>query len=478
MATLQLIQDDADLIASGRARHRSDLETTRYLCAAVYTDAALRRAVIARSRPTLCAHAPELGIDVGVVEEHARRASRKKAVRDLLLLLPAAALLYVAIVAIAAEDPAGAPIGLAMLCWLAATIVVAVDLFSTNRILHRELDRDAFAQEFAGGLPNEGNVIVYSGFSPFVGSGWNMGGWSFAIDLSRGKPGLVANMPQPFELKDLYAHLAGAFRALHLPGVRITRKLFVSGRSVRREPDLLPDIYEQPATFVDDAALQAYSENKSQCVRHYLNIVSSDWDGELVVSLFVRVTRLSSKMFVEFNALLLPPLKERFYELDRHGPDSGFAEAIQTIIAAAIRAPFQAIYAPFAFWGRVQERMGKYRKLSQEKDLARKDRLFDYGARKSIREQATGTDWRVYFQKLDKEMHSKILQQHLLDTLVDYLDERGVDTSDIKERVTQILNNGVIVSGGSINAEGMAVGDGAVANVTNAARKARAKVPA
>jgi predicted Ser/Thr protein kinase len=91
------------------------------------------------------------------------------------------------------------------------------------------------------------------------------------------------------------------------------------------------------------------------------------------------------------------------------------------------------------------ERRGQHERI--ENDL-----LFDYGAEKSVREMAAGKEWRVYFQKLDKEMHHKILQQQLLDMLVDFLDEHGVDTSEIKERTTHILNNGVIVSGGSINA--------------------------
>jgi hypothetical protein len=46
----------------------------------------------------------------------------------------------------------------------------------------------------------------------------------------------------------------------------------------------------------------------------------------------------------------------------------------------------------------------------------------------------------------------------ILDTIVDFLDSRNVDTSEIKERRTTILNNGVIMSGGSIQAQSVAVG--------------------
>jgi len=52
--------------------------------------------------------------------------------------------------------------------------------------------------------------------------------------------------------------------------------------------------------------------------------------------------------------------------------------------------------------------------------------------------------------------------------LVEFLDDHNIDTSDLKERQTTILNSGVIVQGGDVNAESLAVGPGAEAikNVT------------
>jgi hypothetical protein len=56
-------------------------------------------------------------------------------------------------------------------------------------------------------------------------------------------------------------------------------------------------------------------------------------------------------------------------------------------------------------------------------------------------------------------MHLKILERQILDTIVRFLDARNIDTSDLKERQTTILNNGLLVSGsGTIHAESLAVG--------------------
>jgi len=49
-------------------------------------------------------------------------------------------------------------------------------------------------------------------------------------------------------------------------------------------------------------------------------------------------------------------------------------------------------------------------------------------------------------------MHIKIIERQLLESVVEFLDARNIDTSDSKKRQDTILNNGVIVSGGSFTA--------------------------
>ena len=178
------------------------------------------------------------------------------------------------------------------------------------------------------------------------------------------------------------------------------------------------------------------------------------------------------------SAFLLPPLKATYYDLDKIHPERRFRDAVALLTAAMLKAPFLLAWAPIATLGRIQTKLGRRGERRRQYDLIENDLLFDYGANKSLRELAAGKEWRVYFQKLDKEMHHKILQQQLLDSLVDFLDAHGVDTSEIRERTTHILNNGVIVSGGSINAQGLAVGEGAQAKVANAARRTRETVSA
>jgi hypothetical protein len=66
---------------------------------------------------------------------------------------------------------------------------------------------------------------------------------------------------------------------------------------------------------------------------------------------------------------------------------------------------------------------------------------------------------------LDKEMYVKIFEKQLLVAIKDFLDAHNIDTSDIKERQTTILNSGVIVQGGEVKAEALSVGTGAQSSI-------------
>jgi hypothetical protein len=179
----------------------------------------------------------------------------------------------------------------------------------------------------------------------------------------------------------------------------------------------------------------------------------------------------NSKLFVECSNFLLPPLNTKYYELDKRAPTQLVGKFIQWAVQAAILAPVLVPVALFKTWTRLWHPISVLLEHWRQSKEVRCNPLHNYGALQSIRELGTENSWRVYFQKLDKEMHSKVIQQQMLDVLTAFLDEHGVDTSEIKDRGTHILNNGVIVSGGTISAEGLAVGQGAQAKVSRRGRR-------
>jgi hypothetical protein len=67
-------------------------------------------------------------------------------------------------------------------------------------------------------------------------------------------------------------------------------------------------------------------------------------------------------------------------------------------------------------------------------------------------------------------MINQMLEGEILNTIVEFLEDHDIDTSDVKDRRTMILNSGIIVHGGDVNAQALAVGQQATAT-QNAAKK-------
>jgi hypothetical protein len=448
---------------------------TRYLCAAAYRDTAFCNTVIERSHEKFRAAAPEIGVDVALVAKHCRQADRSKALRDFALGVLSIIAWLLVLPAFSDDDFDAFPTTFVVLLWLAATSILMIEATATMRVVQPKFGRTAtLADQIQARTPEKtANVVVYSGFSPFVGSGADLGGWSFAVDLERGKRDASIEVPKAFELADLYSYVGQAFEYLEIPNLRLGRKLFVSGQAIRENRDFLPGIYGPPVSYVDEGIVRTYSDGDCKGVRHYLSVEVTDWEGELVVSQFIHFRKLPTKLFVELSAFLLPPLKPDFYEIDRLHSNMRPKDYFAFLVASAIKAPFLLVFALFIVYGRISRAIGKSSANRKLRDEIEENLLFDYGAKQSLREIATSTQWRMYFQKLDKEMHQKILQQQFIDSLVDFLDTHGIDTSEIKERAMHILNNGVIVSGGSINAQGLAVGAGAQSTIQNVMQQVR-----
>jgi hypothetical protein len=103
------------------------------------------------------------------------------------------------------------------------------------------------------------------------------------------------------------------------------------------------------------------------------------------------------------------------------------------------------------------------RKQKERDKLIDDNPLFNYGTGRSLRESLGSDQFMHYFQKLDGDFYSKVLEREILAVIVDFLDEHDIDTSELKERQSTILNSGIIIHGGDVKAESLAVGVGAQA---------------
>ncbi|HZD00502.1 MAG TPA: hypothetical protein VFA46_10035 [Actinomycetes bacterium] len=463
-------------------------ETTRYLCAAAYLDRRFAEHVITKVlQEEHRAVAPSYGVDIVPVVRHCLTAQRRRQIRDAvltgLLLVGGPLLLLVGV------SPPGAGLRLALLAWS----VIFVESCSTRyELLAARLLRDRFHPNAAQApltrrharliwelQQNErGNVTVYSGFSPFVGCGLDQGGWSFALNVDKGRRELHETLePKPFEVEELHDEVVSSLHALDMDQVRIEDRLYVNGQDIRDDRRFLPDPFTRPSARTDPAVLHRFLRSPTQRVRHYTCIQVVDWQGELVLSIFFRCTKVGANLFVEASYFLLPPLREDYHKVDnlRATPDLG--GAAELALEATVGTVPMLLLAPVHVLGRLMSRLTRWLDRLSMRRTIKANPSFDYGATTSIRQSGMSPSYRRYFQRLDREMYVKIVEQRLLDAIIQFLDEHDVDVSDLVERQTTILNNGVMLSGGSIQAESLAVGTGARARAGEVVKTMAKAVP-
>jgi hypothetical protein len=236
-------------------------------------------------------------------------------------------------------------------------------------------------------------------------------------------------------------------------------------------------MYGRPAQTLNGDMLQSYIPNSDPQIRHYKWIRVHYANDSVILSFFLRFSLRGNNLFTELRIFLLTPPSEAYRELDNRRNVDEEESLIQMIVGWIARivgmlvlAPFSllaAIFLPLELVGRWwQRRQEKRAEEEQEKELVEEieeNPLYNWGIASSIREVVSSNRYDHYFQMVDREMYYKVIERTILDSIVDFLGEHNISTTDLKERRTTILNNGVIVQGGNIEAQALAVGQSAQA---------------
>jgi len=489
-------------------------ESSRLLCAAAYLNSGFRKQVVKKYSHEQCkAFAPSFGIDLATVVQHCHRAERKLNQREWWLLLPAAVIGYIwlsnaSAVVVTPETAAN----YALIVVAAYLLGFAICLFydwHTNFIVTHNFIRGRFDPDTLLELEDQnighlrasegGNVLIYSGFTPFVGSGLNLTGWSFALDLRKPcEPGLGAvthspeetasntprhaRIPEEVSIHALYDRVSSDLAELDLDRLSVEDKLYVNGQDIRDDKRFLRNPLSAPQNHVDAEVVRNAMLESEQRLRHYRCIRVVDWSGELVLSIFLRFSKLSHNLFAEASYFLLTPVATQYRRIDSMTPHLTFRRVFSMITKAAFATPFLILLSPLILLGRAHERVSLWLSRREQRKCIVDNPSYDYGADFSLRQWASSNEYQRYFQKLDKEMYLKVLEKNILDSILSFLEEKNVDVSELKQRQTAILNTGVIVSGGTLAAGSLAVGEGAktstTTNVTNRISRFAAKAAA
>jgi hypothetical protein len=441
-------------------------EVTRLMCAAAYLDGTFAQDVVDEvlDEHHRAVHIPP-GIDIATVAKHCVAACRQKIVRDVLLT---ADLLLTVVLAVVTESVLWLALG-----FLIAWAIVLWDIWSaTYNVVVKRLNPLVFGSHAApepsdpeharriAELSTErgGNLTVYSGFLPFPGAGLRAGGWSVVVDLRRGKDtsGRRTDPVAPTVI-ELYSGVRQALSELKMANVQIKDRLFVSGSDIREDRTVLPDPLKRPLSRVDPGVIGHYVTSPTHRIRHYQCTEIVDWRGELVVSLYLRFAIRGGRLFCELSRFVLVPLREEFHRLDHLGGRLRSHDVLSMATRSFFLTPGLSLRAPRV----VLKPLRRSRELADSVKRVEEDPFFDYGAPVTALDRARSSSYRRYFQMLDKEMYVKVLERTVLDTIVEILDAHGVDTADLTESRSTIINNGIMMSQGTVQADNVAVGSGA-----------------
>ncbi|MFC3573702.1 FHA domain-containing protein [Streptomyces yaanensis] len=452
------IEDDARTMA------------TRHLAAATQLDPAFADLVVGQviDEPYR-ALAPVFGADLGVVTRWALEARRRRLTRDLVLAALLVTLLTV--LGLGVRDHLGTireagfggdwwrPYAVGAVALLGmAWPVVAVDLWVRDYlVLRRRLSarhyEPARAPQALGGRARArlavvaerpaGNLVVCSDYLPFAGSGDQVAEWDRPVDIRRGSIRRDGGRrdPQRFRTDELYDVLIAAARRLGLANLRVDERLFVDGTSVAHDRRLLPDRLRPPLTRIPTGVIRGMPDGLGSTRRSYVSIEVPAWSGQLVLTMFLRAVQVEGTLYLEFSAYALLPMRPEYYAVDRLPYRTGPGAVVRALSTALPRTLPTLLRAPGALARRAADsRAGAARRHRQRRTISG-GYLFDYGAHYSIRELARSQDEGHYFLGRDLSRVLNTTQQHLLNTIGDFLESKGIDSDDFQRLQQNVVQN-------------------------------------
>lgn len=443
--------------------------STRYLSAATqldpwFADVVVRQVIDEPFR----ALAPVFGVDLGVVTRWALAARRRRLARDLVLLamlLCVVALIGVGVQAHWEEFRSEQPriewqlyvLG-ALPALLLGWSAVAVEIWVTDYlVLRRRLSANHYRPDRAPDPSSSrarerltavaerpaGNLIVCSNHYPFAGSGFQVDEWDMPIDIRKGTPGPDGGRrtPRPFTTGELYDVLVAAARGIGLNNLRVEQRLFVDGLNVALDRRLLPTPGQPPLTRVDPRVMRDMPDGLGATRRSYVSIEIPAWSGQLVVTMYLRAVQVRGTLYLEWSAFALLPMLPWYYAVDRLPHRTAVGSAVRAGTQALPRLLPALLGAPRALARRAASARAAAARRRRQRRLIRGGYQFDYGARYSVRELACGLDEGTYFLGRDLSRALHTTQQHLLNTVGDFLESRGIDSENFQRLQQNLVQN-------------------------------------
>ncbi|MET4040541.1 hypothetical protein ABIC03_002232 [Bradyrhizobium sp. RT6a] len=316
--------------------------------------------------------------------------------------------------------------------------------------------------------PSDQRVLVFKDFDPFKFAGVPVGKWSFTVDVER--PAQTASgtaQVHPVSCGEIEAAIKR-----ELPGSGFGDLLVREIIAIRGEDAfILPMVsheanINQPNVSLNEVAVADLAERHPNLVRCYIMFHDIRWDGGLILTHVVRTVLQGKIFYIETSRFALTPPTKEFKGTDTTNFNKKPATRIREFFGLAMVSPFVVIAETynllrFATLSRSIKQLKKEYLESLETNP-----MFNYGAADSTRREMMDEKFDHYSQKADLDFSVKAFDQTIVELIYKHMQDHGVDVSDLRNKVMTIYNSGIMVQGGDVTAQTMAVGQGATAQTS------------
>jgi hypothetical protein len=353
----------------------------------------------------------------------------------------------------------------------------ALDAYTKNRFTSASASKlfDApLAKGMGYGIGSaDQRVLVHKDFDPFKFAGVPVGKWSFTVDVARPAQNASGTAElTPISISEIESGMRQDLAQSGFGDLVVREIIAVRGEDASILPMISnePEI-KQPDVNLPEQAIAEVSSKHPNLVRRYLLFHDIRWDGGLILTHVVRTTLQGRIFYIETSRFVLTPPSKEFKVVDS---TNFYNETLKTkiggFIAGALVSPFTVVgetynlYAFATLWRSINKLKRDYLKSLETSPV------FNYGSDESTRRTMMDEKFDHFSQKADLDFAIKAFDQTIVELICRYMESHGVDVSDLRNKVMTIYNSGIMVQGGDVTAQAMAVGQGSTAQ-TNAAPK-------
>jgi hypothetical protein len=348
-----------------------------------------------------------------------------------------------------------------------------------------------------------GNLTLYDLEDPFIGTGitpFNVRRddervWSIAIELNhkgakRRSPGAAGSGEVAVDPVELHEVLRQRLLQLNDPALPVNqrvRALSVDDQVVgegrfRWDSPLIDPARLIPYSRASRDAIEALIRNPQAGLRYYQRVSVSDEgqtvlagprpvigsvDQEVIISAFVYVAVEGHMFYLQFVPASLAPVAEAYHVIDRLPKPTSSKFALNVIVDTASSAFRTMLGAPAGVWRTWRLMRKEHKQFTRELTYARDYPFADVGARLSVREFGSALWPRTFIQRLDASKYTQIIERLVIETVLDYLEWKDVDTTSYRARAEAIYNSSIVVAGNINGNAAINTGGGPVHQVSH-----------